>query len=68
MEHLGKSYTNGCEGKIRYTTKKQAVKVKDHVLSQNIRMSKRMKFDVPNLQVYECRHCGYWHFGNAWRV
>lgn len=61
------TYLKGCKGKVQYTSKKQAIRMKDLVLTQNIKMAKKMKFDVPNLQVYECLHCGHWHFGNGWR-
>lgn len=59
-----KTYLTGCKNKVAYTTKKQAVRSKDKVLSSDLKNMKKMKMEKPKFNVYHCLHCGHWHFGN----
>lgn len=51
-------WANGCRGKRRYTSKRQA--------GGRLRTMVRDGRSAATLNAYKCRNCGGWHLGNTW--
>lgn len=52
--------TSGCDGKIRYPSKRQARGVKKRILAQEYG-----EHVANRLQVYKCKYCNFWHLGHS---
>ena len=50
-------YECSCAGKYRYSQRCEAE-----------RAARTMATGVTKMNAYECRYCGFWHFGHAKRV